>query len=340
MSKDKDQAAAAKPEDASTAVSTAKSVIDELRKDAADKPDTHPFDHIFKGETKEELQAKEKPAKAVDDKAAIEVADDDDEAISEHDDDSTADHEADDANEIDDSAEWTHAEELARAAGIPDNIIQEYESPQELRGAVRMLQRLAAARKAQDGNTSEEKTNKRRFDKKLDPDKYDADLVAYIDEMNEHYAKQVEEIDAIRDEYSRREQERIVEANQRAMSEAVDKLPENVQALFGFGAEPDARTVKQVRNLERLAEEAERIEAGYRARGDRVPSVEAILNKALRSEFADEIKTNDTALSKKLADRAGSIIPRANGRNRGSFAGEDGDARLDEIIGKLRVGKG
>lgn len=325
-------------------------IVQDMKAEVGDKPAPDVVT-IGKQETEKPKPRKKSEKKA----AAPPPPQEDDEAVDEEPDTVETAEDTSDKSDGDgepDYREWDAAVETARAIGMPEDDIDGYDSPEELRGAVRLAKKLIA--RQQDNSRRSEKREEprpdkseptkksRAFTKKLDAEQYDKGITDYLDEMNAHYATQLEEIEAraseAHEKYGKFEQAQQRAEQERQMAEiedAMKEVPDSIKSLIAFGKSEDAINGAQREARERLGEAVDKELSFANAKGRRLSVAQAI-QKALRAEFFEELSRSDVdKLKSRLNERGASIIPRGNGRTQA--AGRDvEDDRLDEIWSKLR----
>lgn len=331
--------AAPRPNVEQTAGEKIANIVQELKTEVGDKP-------IPPVITLDKLEAEKPKPKPKKEKNAVAAPSpqEDDEASTEE---SAPIEVAEDI--ADDYSEWDSAVETARAIGMPEDDIDGYDSPEELRGAVRLAKKLMDRQhrdKPQNDSTKDDKKDagkkSRAFNKKLDAELYDKGIADHLDEMNAHFAAQLDEIEARANEahekYGKFEQyqQRAEQARQMAeIEDAMNEVPESVKSIIAYGKDDDAINPNQREARERFAEAVDKEISFANAKGRRLPVAQAI-QKALRAEFFDEMNRGEVdKLKQRISERGASIIPRGNGKVQNAGRDSDDD-RLDEIVSKLR----
>lgn len=150
----------------------------------------------------------------------------------------------------------------------------------------------------------------RKFDLKLDPEKYDDEIVAQLTGMNDHYARQIESMQAALAGVYQGEQQRAAAQAQKWFDGVLDSMGDGYTEIFGKSdaLQPGS---PQLANRTRVFQEADALAIAYSriaANGGTPPPAEEIVKRAVTLAFGDKQATvARNSLKAKLKARQGQI---------------------------------
>lgn len=217
----------------------------------------------------------------------------------------------------------------ARKFGMPDDVIDSFDTSAQLE---RFLRKAIESNKRR--QPPKEQTKPRDYAKLKE--QFDPELIDLIESGDQRYALLEEKYSALEERYASLERDAKSRAEQQQIAEldrAMNSLDDDMKSVFGIGHEH--ATKKQMANLKRLGDEVDRLESGYRARGERIPPVEALIKKAIRAEFYDQLtKTEARKTDDKVADRRSMFIPRASTNGNGANSADAILRKTREILSR------
>lgn len=177
-------------------------------------------------------------------------------------------------------------------------------------------------------------------DLKLDPDKYEPEMVEMMSKLKGVLTDQHEQIQAFR-----REQEQVSLATQAAarqettqwFDKEIEGLGDDFADALGTGKYDSLdRGSSQFAKREEIAEQMVTLKAGYDARSIEAPPRDELFNTAARLVLADEFQAaHEKRLAGKLAKRSTQHIQRASGTKARTTLTPEQDAAnaVDEFLG-------
>jgi len=316
-------------------MSTATSIIPDLKDDATNEDIMKAVDKIVESEEKLYKDRDEEDGKKDTEKTP---AGDDDDSAERDDSASKKDGEEGDGEEGEAGQDWLDDDLRAEAAamGIPDDQLSEYANREELDRAMRLLgtYTLAAGKGAKDDGKGDDKRGQQDdrprgsdgrfhakdhakddakdddskaagkpgdYEVKLDKDFYDDGLVEELNRLNDHYKSRLQKIEAryARLEEADRLRERKIEEER--FDAAVDGL--NHPDLFG---ESGKETKAQLKNRMLLLDDCRVFAAGRRSMGmDADVGDKALVSRMSKMTFSDQLyKQQRQELTRKVSKQS------------------------------------